>query len=646
MFDRTSSIVRKWGGSVRSSKPLSIAVVICLAVAALGSTPATAEVGPLRTTATHEGIAPVTKKKRRARSCRKRLHGKIRRVRCKRKKPPAIATPISSASPAGPVSSTTPTAVEPSLPDGAPHVLYTDLASGPNSGGEGGNGAYLTIFGKNFGSTGLGSTLRVFIGGNEVSTYRSLGASRARSDVQQLVVQVGSLSNPTPGVALPVRVEVAGVASNTDRTFTVQPGRMLFVSTAGNDASAVPGDITRPFRHVQTADLTAGAWGNAQPGDIIVMRGGTWTDTGREQYFIRFIKSNGSSGTAPSGLFGSGPIALVGYPGEDAFVNATATTHPNGAISGLNGQNYPSAGKWITIANLRIEGGGHDGPISQQIYGDDWRIVNNELSAETGVATSKMAGITGNGARARWFGNDIHDIHGSSGEAHGIYVDGDGSYEIAYNDIHDVFSGNGISLFCNGGNGSDYIDDVQIHHNEIAEVSKHLINISDGSRGGIAVWNNVAHGAQVAGLRFNTTDLVGARFFNNTFYDMNRIDSEIYGALMNDWGLPIDAVDIRNNIFAMANGTAYGAGSVGFGVSAGTITHNLYFGGSGLTNFDANPVTGNPLFVTPGGDHSLQAGSPAIDSGSAVALSLVTNDFTATTSRSQGATIDIGAFER
>ena len=38
----------------------------------------------------------------------------------------------------------------------APLVLYTDIASGPNSGGENNAGAYLSIFGKNFGAGGLG----------------------------------------------------------------------------------------------------------------------------------------------------------------------------------------------------------------------------------------------------------------------------------------------------------------------------------------------------------------------------------------------------------------------------------------------------------------------------------------------------------
>src|SRR5579863_8223990 len=154
---------------------------------------------------------------------------------------------------------------------GAPVVLYTDVLSGPNSGGENNQGAYLSIFGKNFGSTGLGSTVKVTIGGVAVNNYRYLGASLGRPDIQQISVQVGALGNPTPGSALPIQVTVNGVASNTDQTFTVNPGRMLFVDNVqGNDATAVPGDITHPYRHVQTGDLSQGAWGQLRPGDTIV----------------------------------------------------------------------------------------------------------------------------------------------------------------------------------------------------------------------------------------------------------------------------------------------------------------------------------------------------------------------------------------
>src|SRR5664279_1832881 len=71
-----------------------------------------------------------------------------------------------------------------------PLVLYTDLASGPNTGGENNRGMYLSVFGTNFGSSaGKGTSTKVFIGGVEVAEYRYLGPSMGRPDIQQITVQ-------------------------------------------------------------------------------------------------------------------------------------------------------------------------------------------------------------------------------------------------------------------------------------------------------------------------------------------------------------------------------------------------------------------------------------------------------------------------
>jgi len=151
---------------------------------------------------------------------------------------------------------------------GTPVVLYTDILSGPNSGGENNNGAYLSIFGKNFGSpSGLGTVSKVFIGGTEVANYRYLGPSKGRPDIQQLTVQIGALGNPALGIALPVEVQVGRLKSTwfTPQTFMVNPGRILFVSLTGDDATAAAGDIRHPWRHVQVLEALPAALG-ARPG--------------------------------------------------------------------------------------------------------------------------------------------------------------------------------------------------------------------------------------------------------------------------------------------------------------------------------------------------------------------------------------------
>jgi hypothetical protein len=535
---------------------------------------------------------------------------------------------------------------------GAPQVLYTDILSGPTTGGENNKGIYLSIFGKNFGSTGLGSTVKVFINDVEVDNYRYLGASKGRSDIQQITVQVGALGSPTPGTALPIKVVVGGVASNTDHTFMPNPGRILFVdNVAGNDGTAAIGDITKPYRHVQTPTLSAAAWGQVQPGDFIVMRGkGTpWTDIGFENYFMRY---RDKSGKAPTGAANTGPIVVMGYPTEDVFIRGTlANGMTGGCVSAVNGQTYPTAGKWAVIVNLRIDCEGYDGPISQQIAGDHWRVVNNDLSASTaptsGAGVPRMAGITGNGVESVWLGNHIHDVQGSFDECHGIYIDGDGSYEIAYNNIHDIRSGNGFQVYVNGGNGSDVADDVSFHHNLVHDVSKHGINIADGSRNNFAIYNNVVYNTARSGIRFNTVDLHGAKFYHNTFYNTVTGGNTAYGALSNDWTLPGDALDVRNNIFYVATGTQYLSGSVGFGGSLGTFARNLWYGGTSSYSIDATALSVDPKFVANGSNFHLQSNSQAINAATATASvsALVTTDYDATVGRSQGTGLDIGAYE-
>lgn len=534
----------------------------------------------------------------------------------------------------------------------SPNVLYTDVVSGPTSGGEGNNGAYLSIFGKNFGSGGLGSTTKVYIGNVEVASYRALGAAKVQG-MQQITVQVGALGGAAQGVALPIKVTVGGVASNTNVTFMPNPGRILYVdNVAGNDATAVPGDITRPYRYVQTPALyTGGAWPIARAGDMIVMRGhgnaNPWTDVGFENYFMRF---RDKSGSAPTGVSGTGAIVLMGYPGEDTYIRGTlANGMTGGCISAINEQSFPGLGQWVVVANLRLDCEGYDGPISQQIFGHNWRVINNDLSASTaprtGGSVPRMAGITGNGNNAVWYGNHIHDIQGSAQECHGIYIDGDGSYDIAYNYIHDIRDGNGFQVYVNGGNGSVEANNINLHHNLIRDVSKHGVNLADGTKNNVKVWNNLVYNVQYAAIRFNTLTLSGAKIYNNTFYNTNQAKSSFYGALTNDWSLPAGAMDVENNIFYVATGTPYNSGSVTVPPSAGTFTRNVWFNGAGNPSLDSAPVVLDPLFVVPGSDFHLQAASPAIGSGSkaVVVTSLVTTDFDLAIR--SAATMDIGALK-
>jgi hypothetical protein len=530
-----------------------------------------------------------------------------------------------------------------------PLVLYTDLLSGPNFGGESDHGAYLSIFGKNFGSSsGLGTLTKVFIGGAEVANYRYLGSCKGRPDVQQLTVQLGSLGNPPSGVRLPVEVQVGKLKSKsfTPQTFVVNPGRILFVSVTGDDATAVAGDIRYPWRHVQTSQsASSGAWGAARPGDVIVMRGGLWTDVGfgaaGRSYFVKLY---GKTGTVPTGVAGTGPISFTAYPTENVvLLPPVAAVY--GVFDGVKSEHFldangdPKYSQWITISNLVISTGGiNDGPINLESGSNYWRVVNNDLSAPDAV-TNRAAGVTGNGRHEAVLGNRIHDIAGTGGRGetlldHGIYIDSGSDWELAYNLIENISGGNGIQLY-NSGHVTPTIDNVNIHHNSIHDVNKHGLNIADSSATGILIWSNVVYGTKGACWRNNSVDLQGAKIWNNTFYNCNTDGG--YAAIMNDvknLKTPI-TIDFKNNIICPSKASGrYSGGEADFVVDGVRTTgnRNIWFGGNNRENasFDVDAIFANPMFMNVEGnppDFHLQAASPAVVSGDVTVVPMVSSDY-------------------
>jgi uncharacterized protein (TIGR03382 family) len=300
------------------------------------------------------------------------------------------------------------------------------------------------------------------------------------------------------------------------------------------------------------------------------------------------------------------------------------------------------------VAGLRVDCEGYDGPVSLQVRGDHWRVVNNDLAASTaptsGANVPRMGGITGGGSDAFWFGNHIHDIQGSDQECHGIYIDGDGSYDIGFNLIDHIRSGNGFQAYNNGSNGSGLTNDVRLHHNVIHDVSKHGINLADGSGTGFEIWNNLVTDVDIAGVRLNSNDLHGAKIWNNTFFNVNRTANPNHGVLSNDWNPAADALDVRNNIFVARAGTDYTGGSNGVDSSIGNFANNLWYGGAGSTSLDSGAVVADPVFVAAGTDFHLQKTSPAIDQGDSAVAALVTDDCDSV-ARPFGAKLDLGAYE-
>jgi hypothetical protein len=541
--------------------------------------------------------------------------------------------------------------------------LFTDVPSGPVNGGENNLGAYLSIFGRNLGDpSGLGTTTKVTIGGVAVANYRYLGPAKvsARLGLQELIVQVGALAGKAPGTAQPVVVSVGANASNSDVTFTPNPGHVLFVSLTGSDSSAVVGDIAHPFRSLQNGS-SGGAFGSLHPGDQIVVRGGTWTDaTGIDGTWMRFGSDGSKKGSAPTGAANTGWIHVTAYPGPingnaPEVVHYVTPANQKGGIEGPSSANRGVSGEYVAISNLHLESSAtatSDGaPINLQYNAGPWRIVNNELgpwpSTLAAPNNAKAGGISGEGSGVVILGNDIHDIACAQGQStnplenHGIYIDDDGSYDIGWNVIEKITGGNGLQIFTNGG-FSNVTNNVAFHHNVVDGIGKHGLNLADGTGSNVSLRDNLVMNTQFSGLRFNTTDLAGAKVWSNTFYNTSITGvTRAYGAVSSDDSLPAGSVSFVNNIFYTASGKTNLGGDVGFTSSTGSWVDNLWFNGSdGVPSYATGSVSADPKFVAAGTDFHLAPGSPALGKGSTTASTLVKDDLYGATRPSPP---DIGA---
>ena len=516
---------------------------------------------------------------------------------------------------------------------GAPRLLYTDLPAGPVSGGENNLGAYVSLFGKNFGTDPR--RVRVYFGATEVAAYRYFGPSQGRPDIQQITVQPGPVGNGT----LPLKVVVNGVASNTDQTFLVNPGDILFVdNVSGNDFRASKNNIDRPWRSVQTADQ--GALADARPGDVIVLRGkAVWSDVGYDNRWFRFRFATGSR---PRGTRGSGYISIQAYPNES--VRYVPPGRTSGGIHGV-GPAYPQFSDWVVISGLRIESVPSslpDGaPVNLQVGSDHWRIVNNELGPWPTSATTRnrAGGLSGSGNDVKVFGNHIHDIGGGT-ENHGIYVEsGAGSVEIAYNHIHHVTSGNLIQTY--DSQGGRNITGLSIHHNLIHDGGRYGLNMADGTVS-VHAWNNVIHDTAYAGIRINqdARTPVSEVFEHNTLLDVCTDHPAEPGAIQNTWRATSGSIRFQFNVIAKGAGPACPQGySDDAEDTAISLSRNLWIGYAPPPK-DATGVTVERAFSPAGVQtFSPQAARAAID---AAAGSGVTDDYLF---NPRSGVPDLGAYE-
>ena len=543
-----------------------------------------------------------------------------------------------------------------------PVILYTDIISGPNQGtNDGPGGAYLSIFGRNFGDNI--SDIRVTIGGGEVGAYKHLGPSLGRPDIQWLGVQLGS--NCRTG---PIVVSVNGEQSNTDQIFTVRSGNIYFVSLSGNDSTGVVNDITKPYRTPNKFRTFSTA---CNAGDFIVVRGGVYDlDDGTNNiYSNTWFRPVDKSGTLGN------PITFMGYPGEK--VNAKMDTmykifSPYGDAHDFVVANFYSdinncqPGNLIGVGSSAASSICLSDPDASDTTIYNVRIVNIEADGKgtggmcAGISGSNMIeiGYTNN---SNVLGCSVHDMGiPANGEVHShvIYLaTTQRNTEVGWNALYNIpYSRAVIQVHQDGFGGSckgqKFLSDILVHDNVIHDVRGQPILLGGGA-GDIWVYNNLVYNSHngpavysdILAIRGENVD---GRIFNNTFYANPDYDEPgiiiSFGFGSSDH--PIH-VALYNNIFVVTETQDAYFEITDSSWNNITSNNNLWFGSSqGLPSFAGqNELNSNPFFVNPlAGVFHLQSGSPAIDSGSSLVSSIVNKDFLGL-SRPQGSGYDIGAFE-
>jgi len=529
-----------------------------------------------------------------------------------------------------------------------PLILYTDIISGPNSGGEGDNGIYLTIFGTHFGATR--GTSKVTINGHAVAQYLLWSDNK-------IGVQVGHVSTG------PIVASVGGVLSNSDKTFTVRPGRIFYIGPAIDNSagSCSGGTYLQPWGLTNLASKSEAAYTKmmrtprfyyncTSPGDTLVFLNGVsypyFDGTG---WHSSLTVGGSRETTTPSKFytFMARPGAAVRL-GSTGWANFSIRDHSNGynVISGR------------TLTGSGVSGG--------TILAPHDRVVGNEVTCPDCWGPS--GALAGGGDGIIIYGNTVHDVStlvpgGSNKTYHAVYVGGN-NIEIAWNRIYEAKAYNGVQVHHDKSPG---FYNVSIHDNDIADVNGSGINLStvDPSSGYIKVYNNVVHHVGLAmapdspgphsclaikGLGSATAPGT-VEIFNNSMVDCssylntNPSDDSSCAILIPAKQLNVTTKLVNNIVYQPAYaGTAKQSVFFCGGGSVGTVSgsNNLWFSEHAPRN--TAPATSygtiaNPRFVS-STDFHLQNGSPAIRSG--IAFGGLKSDFEASPRPNPPA---IGAYE-
>jgi hypothetical protein len=502
-----------------------------------------------------------------------------------------------------------------------PVVFYSDLDSGPGSGGPSGGGAIVNVYGKGFGAS-QGSSF-VSIGGAQALAYLQWSDTNVAFQLGGSAA-TGNLTVTTPN------------GTSNGVPFTVRAGNIYFVSTSGNDNNA--GSYSAPWATLLHAR------DSMQPGDITYALNGVSQTTDDDSGWNACLTLDGSAGQ--SGTAGL-PMAMVAYPGATATIGNVNFTAGGGCDSGIrakgNGENY-----W-TFAGFVLRGGVQAmNPYSEV----GWRIIANDMSCPNGNDETGCLDIQF-GVTTYAYGNTIHDVatNLSPGSVtalyQGVYISGHNTgLQFGWNTVERVQGCRGIQQNVNSGEGGSSYD-LHIHDNVIHDTQCDGIVMTtvNPAQGTVELYNNLIYNA---GTGPNNSDGTGdwscmylggwsfatesgtIQVYNNTMFNCGTFANPPYsgsnaGFQWDSGGNPNKSVQLTDNIIYAASGVPYllifegtSETQCSGNCSAVTGTNNLFYnnGAPPADSYLTATVNANPLFVsTTIPDFHLQAGSPAANGG-------------------------------
>jgi hypothetical protein len=387
-----------------------------------------------------------------------------------------------------------------------PVLFYSDLDSGPATGGQGGNGAFVCVYGENFGS---GGTLA--IGGAATTTilWKDPGAPYVPAHYAEACGQIAAGAATGPGA---IQLTTSAGSSNT-LPFTVRAGKIYFVSTSGSDATG-DGSYENPWATITYCKNTF------SPGGICVA-GISSTDT------ITVTAAEPQSwGTVVGLLLNScgtagNPKTIIAYPGNSVTYDLHAwidpSTHQKGggrALQDYNSPSYPNncgAGNPIaywTIAGLRFNGNS----FAAEFNGANFRVVDNTMQCTGAYCDGPSGGLVGGtGGNLVLYGNRVNQtgcgvstacasgMSGTSKLYHSVYLGQGNNETLAYSEIIGGTACRGVQFHSldSGGNPQQ---NLQIFNNVIHNTKcdgLNLTTVNPSAAGGVNVYNNIVYNAGI-----------------------------------------------------------------------------------------------------------------------------------------------------